>query len=94
MSALSQNDARMDIRLPAGQKAEIERAAQAQNRSLTEFATTILTEAGAKCWRNMSAMHTSHFPTVTVTVSWPCWMRTPPQSGVRSRQQRYRRHVA
>jgi len=48
MFAISHNDARLDFRLPAGQKAEIERAALAQNRSLTEFATTVLTEAARK----------------------------------------------
>ena len=48
MSAISHNDARLDFRLPSELKAEIERAALAQNRSLTEFATTILTQAARK----------------------------------------------
>jgi uncharacterized protein (DUF1778 family) len=41
-------NARIDFRLSREQKEEIERAASAQNRSLTDFATAILTEAARR----------------------------------------------
>jgi uncharacterized protein (DUF1778 family) len=95
MSALSQNDARMDFRLPAWQKAEIERAALAQNRSLTEFATTILTEAA----RKVLAEHERH---AHVTLSNRDRDRflamldadPTPNRALRAAAQRYRQRVA
>lgn len=50
MSTLSRSDARLDVRLPAEQKAEFERAALAQNRSITEFAIAAMTEAARKAF--------------------------------------------
>jgi len=48
MASVPHSDARIEFRLPAARKAEIERAALAQNRSLTDFATEVLTEAARK----------------------------------------------
>jgi uncharacterized protein (DUF1778 family) len=48
MATVPQSDARIEFRLPSARKAEIERAAVAQNRSLTDFATEVLTEAARK----------------------------------------------
>jgi uncharacterized protein (DUF1778 family) len=48
MASTAHSDARIEFRLSAAQKAEIERAALAQNRSLTDFATTVLTETARK----------------------------------------------
>ena len=48
MSTFACNDARLDVRLPSAQKAEFERAALVQNRSLTEFAIAAMTEAARK----------------------------------------------
>ena len=45
MSTLPHSNARIEFRLPSRMKKEIERAATAQNRSLTDFATTVLSEA-------------------------------------------------
>ena len=45
MSAIAHSDARLDVRLPAEQKAEFERAAMVQNRSLTEFAIAAMADA-------------------------------------------------
>ena len=48
MTAISQSDARLEFRLPSAWKAEIEQAATVLNRSLTDFATTVLREAAQK----------------------------------------------
>jgi uncharacterized protein (DUF1778 family) len=48
MATVSQSDARIEFRLSSARKAEIERAAVVQNRSLTDFATEALTEAARK----------------------------------------------
>ena len=48
MSAIARSDARLDVRLPSEQKAEFERAAIVQNRSLTEFAIAAMAEAARK----------------------------------------------
>jgi uncharacterized protein (DUF1778 family) len=48
MSAVAKSEARIDFRLPTDRKREIERAAMVQNRSLTDFATEVLTEAARK----------------------------------------------
>jgi uncharacterized protein (DUF1778 family) len=54
MASVSQSDARIEFRLPSARKAEIERAALAQNRSLTDFATDVLTEAARKVLADQS----------------------------------------
>jgi uncharacterized protein (DUF1778 family) len=54
MASVPQSDARIEFRLPSARKAEIERAAIAQNRSLTDFATEILTEAARKVLADQS----------------------------------------
>ena len=56
MSANVPSDARIEFRLPAEWKREIEQAAIVQNRSLTEFATTVLTEQA----RSVLAEHARH----------------------------------
>jgi uncharacterized protein (DUF1778 family) len=48
MPSTPHSDARIEFRLPSKRKREIERAATLQNRSLTEFATAVLTEAARK----------------------------------------------
>ena len=48
MVTAAQKDARLDVRLPTEQKAEFERAALLQNRSLTEFAIAAMSEAARK----------------------------------------------
>ncbi len=48
MSSPRKSDARLEFRLPSKWKAQIERAALMQNRSLTDFATAVLTEAARK----------------------------------------------
>jgi uncharacterized protein (DUF1778 family) len=48
MTTAPHSDARLDFRLSSEQKAAIEQAALVQNRTLTEFATTVLTEAARK----------------------------------------------
>ena len=48
MGSVPHSDARIEFRLPSDRKAEIERTAVAQNRSLTDFATEALTEAARK----------------------------------------------
>jgi uncharacterized protein (DUF1778 family) len=48
MSTMTRNDARLDVRLASAQKAEFERAAILQNRSLTEFAIAAMEEAARK----------------------------------------------
>jgi len=45
MASISQSNARIEFRLPAKLKKEIERAAAVENRSLTDFATAVLSEA-------------------------------------------------
>lgn len=47
MASIS-NSARMEFRLPPKLKQRIERAAAAQNRSVTEFATSVLAESAEK----------------------------------------------
>jgi uncharacterized protein (DUF1778 family) len=54
MSAIPKSEARIDFRLPAERKQEIERAAVVQNRSLTDFATEVLTEAARKVLADQS----------------------------------------
>ena len=56
MASTSQSDARIEFRLSSARKKEIERAALIQNRSLTEFATAILTETA----RKVLAEHSQH----------------------------------
>jgi uncharacterized protein (DUF1778 family) len=48
MASTTRSDARIEFRLPAKIKEEIERAATVQNRSLTDFATSVLTETARK----------------------------------------------
>ena len=48
MSTIAHSDARIEFRLPAQRKREIEQAATVQNRSLTEFAVATLTDAARK----------------------------------------------
>lgn len=48
MEVTLQSDARIEFRLPAQWKREIEQAALVQNRSLTDFATAVLTEQARK----------------------------------------------
>ncbi|HEX4124122.1 MAG TPA: DUF1778 domain-containing protein [Tepidisphaeraceae bacterium] len=48
MSNAAKSDARIEFRLSVAEKKEIERAAVAQNRSLTEFATATLKEAARR----------------------------------------------
>lgn len=48
MSTSLRSDARIEFRLPSAVREEIERAAIAQNRSLTDFATAALTETARK----------------------------------------------
>jgi len=48
MSAAPKSDARVEFRLPSRLKAEIERAAMVSNRSITDFATSVLTDAARK----------------------------------------------
>jgi uncharacterized protein (DUF1778 family) len=48
MSAIPKSEARLEFRLTSDRKQEIERAATAQNQSLTEFATAALTDAARK----------------------------------------------
>ena len=48
MAARSSSNSRLEFRLPSKWRSEIERAAQLQNRTLTEFATSVLTEAARK----------------------------------------------
>ena len=48
MSANPHSDARIEFRLPARVKREIEQAAAAQNRSLTDFATNVLIDMARK----------------------------------------------
>jgi uncharacterized protein (DUF1778 family) len=55
MSSATSN-ARIEFRLPSKLKQEIERAAAAQNRSLTDFATAVLTETA----RKVLAEHQQH----------------------------------
>jgi uncharacterized protein (DUF1778 family) len=45
MASFPQSSARIEFRLPAKLKKEIERAAAVENRSLTDFATAVLSEA-------------------------------------------------
>jgi len=45
MASFPQSNARMEFRLPATLKKEIERAAAVENRSLTDFAIASLAEA-------------------------------------------------
>jgi uncharacterized protein (DUF1778 family) len=45
MASFPQSNARIEFRLPAKLKKEIERAAAVENRSLTDFATSVLSEA-------------------------------------------------
>jgi len=54
MASVPHSDARIEFRLPSARKAEIERAALAQNRSLTDFATEVLTEAARKTLADQS----------------------------------------
>jgi uncharacterized protein (DUF1778 family) len=44
----AQSDARIEFRVPSALKEEIERAATAQNRSLTDFATAALAETARR----------------------------------------------
>ena len=48
MTTCAESDARLEFRLPAQTKQEIERAAAAQNRSVTDFATSALVEAARR----------------------------------------------
>ena len=48
MATKSSSNSRLEFRLPSKWRSEIERAAQLQNRTLTEFATSVLTEAARK----------------------------------------------
>jgi uncharacterized protein (DUF1778 family) len=48
MASTVPSNARIEFRLSSAQKEEIERAAMVQNRSLTDFATTALTETARK----------------------------------------------
>lgn len=45
MASFARSNARIEFRLPAKLKKEIERAAAVENRSLTDFATAVLSEA-------------------------------------------------
>jgi uncharacterized protein (DUF1778 family) len=56
MATTTCSDARIEFRLSSAQKEEIERAAMVQNRSLTDFATTTLTETA----RKVLAEHAQH----------------------------------
>ena len=56
MPATSRSNARMEFRLSAIVKEEIERAALVQNRSVTDFATDVLTESA----RKVLAEHSKH----------------------------------
>ena len=56
MASTTYSDARIEFRLSSSQKQEIEQAALVQNRSLTDFATTVLTEAA----RKVLAAHAEH----------------------------------
>ena len=48
MSTVPHSNARIEFRLPSRLKREIEQAATAQNRSLSDFATAVLTETARK----------------------------------------------
>ncbi|HVT88536.1 MAG TPA: DUF1778 domain-containing protein [Tepidisphaeraceae bacterium] len=48
MASIPHGNARIEFRLPTKLKQEIERAATVQNRSLTEFATSVLAETARK----------------------------------------------
>ena len=48
MASIPHSDARIEFRLSSARKAEIERAALLQSRSLTDFATEVLTEAARR----------------------------------------------
>jgi uncharacterized protein (DUF1778 family) len=48
MASTGPSNARIEFRLPSAKKAEIERAAVAKNRSLTDFAIEALIEAARK----------------------------------------------
>jgi uncharacterized protein (DUF1778 family) len=56
MPATARSNARMEFRLSATVKDEIERAALVQNRSVTDFATDVLTESA----RKVLAEHSKH----------------------------------
>jgi uncharacterized protein (DUF1778 family) len=56
MPATIRSDARIEFRLTPTAKQEIERAAIVQNRSLTDFATDVLTETA----RKVLAEHAKH----------------------------------
>ena len=94
MSAIARNDARLSFRLRSGQKAEIQRAALAQNRSLREFATSILMDAA----REVLEERERH---VHVTLSKRDRDRflavldadPTPNRALRAAAQRYRQHV-
>jgi uncharacterized protein (DUF1778 family) len=54
MASFSPSNARMEFRLPARLKKEIERAAAVENRSLTDFATSVLAEAAREVLADQS----------------------------------------
>jgi len=56
MATAARSNARIEFRVSSAQKDEIERAAIVQNRSLTDFATTVLTETA----RKVLAEHSRH----------------------------------
>ncbi len=56
MSTIQHSDARIEFRLPSQWKREIEQAAMVQNRSLTDFATSVLTATA----RKVLADHAQH----------------------------------
>jgi uncharacterized protein (DUF1778 family) len=56
MASAPHRNSRIEFRLPWAVKDEIERAAAVQNRSLTDFATTVLTETA----RQVLADHARH----------------------------------
>jgi uncharacterized protein (DUF1778 family) len=55
MSVVAQSDARMEFWLPSALKTEIEHAAAATHRSLTDFATTALREAAQRALAEQEA---------------------------------------
>jgi uncharacterized protein (DUF1778 family) len=56
MPATIRSDARIEFRISPSAKEEIERAAKVQNRSLTNFATDVLTDTA----RKVLAEHAAH----------------------------------